>query len=316
MFDRFVVVDWSANSTPKVGRDSIWIAVHGRTRVGQGDGHAGEMSVTNLPTRGAAEAFLVELFEGDRTATTLLGVDFSLGYPAGTAAALGLHGAPWSAMWTLLADRITDDDRNVNNRFVVAAELNDRLTGGPAPFWGCPPSAASRHLTTTKPASGKSAAVTPPTTELATSKPAALGVLPPFRAVENVLRAQGHRPFSSWQLLGAGAVGSQSLVGIPRLHGLRRRLPDRMHIWPFTTGFRTPTLVDGAIVVAEVWPSMLDVGDIGDRVRDAVQVSATARWLADADTAGALDELFSPALSPEVTSAAIAEEGWVLGVVP
>jgi len=45
-------------------------------------------------------------------------------------------------------------------------------------------------------------------------------------------------------------------------------------------------------------------------------VSATARWLADADTAGALDALFSPALSPEVTSAAIAEEGWVLGVVP
>jgi len=302
VFDRFVVVDWSANSAPKLGRDSIWIAVYGRT----GDGHAWEMSVTNVPTRVAAEAFLVELSESDRTATTLLGVDFSLGYPAGTAAALGLHGAPWSAMWTLLADRITDDDRNVNNRFAVAAELNDRLTGGPEPFWGCPPSAASRHLTTTKPASGRSAAVTP----------SSAGVLAPFRAVEDALRAQGHRPFSSWQLLGAGAVGSQSLVGIPRLHGLRRRFPDRMHIWPFTTGFRTPTLVDGAIVVAEVWPSMLDVGDIGDGVRDAVQVSATARWLADADTAGRLDALFSPALSPEVTSAAIAEEGWVLGVVP
>jgi len=301
MFDRFVVVDWSANSAPKLGRDSIWIAVYGRTRVGQGDGRAGEMSVTNLPTRAAAAAFLVDLFESDRTATTLLGVDFSLGYPAGTAAALGLHGAPWSAMWTLLADCITDDARNVNNRFAVAAELNDRITGGPAPFWGCPPSAASGQLTTTKPI---------PTESTATSW------LRPFRVTEDVLRARGHRPFSSWQLLGAGAVGSQSLVGIPKLHGLRQRFSDRMHIWPFTTGFRTPTLVDGAIVVAEVWPSMLDVGDIGDRVRDAVQVSATARWLADTDTAGGLDALFSPALPPEVTSAAIAEEGWVLGVVP
>jgi len=89
-----------------------------------------------------------------------------------------------------------------------------------------------------------------------------------------------------------------------------------MHIWPFTTGFGTPTLDDGAIVVAEVWPSMLDVGDIGDRVRDAVQVSATARWLADTEAAGELDALFSPALLSEVSAAAIAEEGWVLGVVP
>ena len=297
MFDQFVVVDWSANSTPKVGRDSIWIAVHDRTA---------ERSVANFPTRAAAESFLVEFFECDPTATTLIGVDFSLGYPAGTAAALGLHGAPWSAMWTMLADRITDDDRNVNNRFAVAAELNRRFTGGPAPFWGCPPSAASGWLTTTKPAGGKSAATT-------ASSP---GSFTPFRVVENVLRVQGHRPFSSWQLLGAGAVGSQSLLGIPRLHALRRRFPDRVHIWPFTTGFGTSTLDAGAIVVAEVWPSMLDVGDIADRVRDAVQVSATARWFADTEAAGELDALFSPALLSEVSAAAIAEEGWVLGVVP
>ena len=33
MFDRFAVVDWSANSTPKRGRDSIWIAVAERTGI-------------------------------------------------------------------------------------------------------------------------------------------------------------------------------------------------------------------------------------------------------------------------------------------
>ncbi len=287
MFDRFVVVDWSANSTPKLGRDSIWIAVHD---------HSGEVSVTNLPTRASAATFLVELLESEPIATTLVGVDFSLGYPQGTASALGLAGTPWSAMWTLLADCISDDDRNSNNRFAVAGDLNQRLTGGAAPFWGCPPRAASDLLTTTK--------------------PARTGSLAPFRAAENELRAQGHRPFSSWQLLGAGAVGSQSLVGIPRLHGLCRRFRDRIEVWPFTTGFRSPQLGAGAIVVAEVWPSMLDIGDAGDRVRDAAQVSATARWMAATDAAAGLEALFALEMSLEVSAAAVAEEGWVLGVVP
>lgn len=312
MFDRFVVVDWSANSTPKLGRDSIWIAVHERR---------GEVSVSNLPTRAAAEVFLAELFESDPNLTTLLGVDFSLGYPDGTAAALGLVGTPWSAMWELLADRTTDDDDNTNNRFAVAAELNERLTGGPAPFWGCPPSKASRHLTTTKPIPAEPISAEPIPAEPIPTKPipaerTATGSLVAFRAAENVLRDRGHRPFSSWQLLGAGAVGSQSLLGIPRLYGLLRRFPDRVEVWPFTTGFRSPALHDGSIVVAEVWPSMLDIGDTGDRVRDAVQVTATARWLADADAAGDFETLFSPTLSPEVSAVAVAEEGWVLGVVP
>jgi hypothetical protein len=57
-------------------------------------------------TRSAAEAFLVELFESDPTSSTLVGVDFSLGYPAGTATALGLTGTAWSAMWALLAEEI------------------------------------------------------------------------------------------------------------------------------------------------------------------------------------------------------------------
>ncbi len=287
MFDRYVVVDWSANSTPKLGRDSIWIAALDET---------GEASVVNVATRSEAERRLVELLTDDPMSTTLLGVDFSLGYPAGTASALGLAGMPWSAMWAMLAERICDDDRNGNNRFAVAGELNERLTAGAGPFWGCPPSAANEHLTTTRPA---------PTATLAQ-----------FRAAEGVLRSQGRRPFSSWQLLGAGAVGSQSLLGIPRLARLRRRFGNRVEVWPFTTGAEAPVLSDGAIVVAEVWPSMLDVDVTGTEVRDAAQVAATARWLADADTAGGLDAMFSPALSPDVSEAAVAEEGWVLGVIP
>lgn len=288
MFDRFVVVDWSANSTPKVGRDSIWIAHHEPS---------GAIEVTNLATRAAAEAFIVDLVESDSTSSTLLGVDFSLGYPEGTAGALGLSGPPWSAMWDLLAERIDDDDRNANNRFAVAAALNQRLTGRAGPFWGCPPTQATPTLAATKP------------------RPPA-GVLDEWRRVEARLRTHGHRPFSSWQLLGAGAVGSQSLLGIPMIARLRRRLDGRVDVWPFTTGFARPTLGDGAVVVAEVWPSMLaiDPVDTVDVVRDAVQVHAAVSWLTAADRCGGLAELFSPALSPEASAAAIAEEGWVLGV--
>lgn len=287
MFDRVVVVDWSANSAPKLGRDSIWIAVQ--------NGNGGVVT-TNLPTRADTIEFMVDLCEADRDATTLIGVDFSLGYPAGTAAALGLTGVGWSAMWQLLADGIRDDDRNVNNRFAVAAELNRKFTNDAAPFWGCPPSARSEHLTSTKP-----------------TAPASPGE---YRVVEEMLREQGLRPFSCWQLLGAGAVGSQSLLGIARLHGLRHRLGDRAQIWPFTTGLTTPTLAVGAVVVAEVWPSMLPVVDVEGDVRDAIQVRTTAGWLAAANSSGDLAAWFAPPLSSAVAQYVVAEEGWVLGAMP
>ncbi len=287
MFDRVVVVDWSANSTPKLGRDSIWIAVN--------DGDC-DIETTNLSTRATAIDHLVGLLESDRSATTLIGVDFSLGYPAGTAAGLGLVGVGWSAMWQLLADRISDDDRNANNRFAVADELNQRFTGGSAPFWGCPPSARSTRLTSTKPAASAS--------------------VNEYRAVEEILRARGLRPFSSWQLLGAGAVGSQSLLGIARLQGLRQHVGDRLQVWPFTTGLRMPVLRDGAVVVAEVWPSMLPVVDVDAVVRDLVHVRTTARWLAQADSSGELSAWFSPRVPPDVAQAVAAEEGWILGVLP
>ncbi len=283
MFDRFVVVDWSANSTPKRGRDSIWIAVS------EGD----DVSVSNPSTRGAAERFLSGLIGAGSTSRTLIGVDFSLGYPGGTADALGLPGCAWESMAGLLGESIVDDDRNVNNRFEVAAALNSRITATGAPFWGCPPSRAGDTLTVTKPAS--------------------FAPLGEWREVESLLREQGHRPFSSWQLLGAGAVGSQSLLGIPMLHRLTAEFADRVSVWPFTTGLRAPVVDRGAVVFAEVWPSLLAL-DVGDGlVRDEAQVVALTEWLTGLDASGRLAELFAPGA---VDAARVEqEEGWVLGVV-
>lgn len=278
MFDRVVVVDWSASSRPTRGRDSIWVA--------DVDVVTGTMTTANQPTRSDACDRLEQV--GRRPGKLLLGVDFSLGYPAGTAAALGLRGIPWRATWDLIADLVVDADDNTNNRFEVAAELNRRITGGPGPFWGCPPSRRSRHLTSHKVSSD---------------------TLGEWRVVEQRLRHAGHRPFSAWQLLGAGSVGSQSLLGIARLARLVATLAPSgrtVHVWPFTSGDTTVAAAD--IVIAEVWPSLYPLRDMNGRVRDEVQVIETARRLC-----ARVDFAIPEASIEGVGSIVEAEEGWVLG---
>ena len=139
LFDVYCVVDWSANATPKRGADSIWIS---ELVAGQ------PATAVNVPTRHGAEQHLAELAARHACRRVLIGVDFPLGYPAGFAAAAGLagpaglDGSPaWLATWQYLAQAIDDDHRNRNNRWHVAADLNERLGG--LRFWGCPPRRAS-----------------------------------------------------------------------------------------------------------------------------------------------------------------------------
>ncbi len=105
-------------------------------------------------------------------------------------------------------------------------------------------------------------------------------------------------------------------MGIPMLERLRLRFDDRLDVWPFTTELHPPAVHPGAIVVAEVWPSMLDIDEAADPIRDAAQVTGTARWLAATDACGGLDALFAPAVESHTAATCVAEEGWVLGVVP
>ena len=151
----------------------------------------------NLSTRFEAAAFLDDLITSQPGRRILIGFDFPFGYPSGTATALGLTGTPWRATWDLLTDLITDDRRNANNRFEVAAGLNGRLGAPHGPFWGCPASRQQPGLRSTKsPFSGP---------------------LAEYRVCERQLRADGWRPFSVWQLSYPGGVGGQALVGIPVL---------------------------------------------------------------------------------------------------
>ena len=288
MFDQFVVVDWSANSTPKRGRDSIWIALF--------DGH--RTTVENISTRAEAEQRLSDIVDDSRDRCTLIGVDFSLGFPSGTGAALGVGADPWCSTASMITEMVVDDERNANNRFEVAAGLNECMTGGAAPFWGCPPARASSTLGSTKPRS--------------------FGVVDEWRGVEQRLRRRGKRPFSSWRLLGAGAVGSQTLLGLPMVHRMLRGHRVRVHVWPFTTGLCSPAVDDATVVFAELWPSMLapmeSTPATGMVVRDEAQVRTAAAWLASVDSSGALGGFFAPDVTAAERVAVEREEGWVLGV--
>lgn len=284
MFDRIVIVDWSAAGAPKRGADSIWIC--------ELDTRTGTEVTRNPPTRWEARDLVVDAAR--RPGRTLVGVDFPLGYPAGFATAVGLGAPPWAAVWTHLGEAVVDDARNRNNRWDVARAWNRQL--GAPHFWGAPAAKADDWLTVRKPRTGQ--------------------VLPPFRECEARLRANGLRPFTVWQLLGAGSVGSQALTGIPVMHQLRRHpeLEHRARVWPFETGLTTEpcAAIDDAVVLAEVWPSAVRFDHVDHPVKDARQVLALARHLAEHDGAGTLGALFAPKVDD--ADAVVREEGWVLGL--
>lgn len=279
-FDRYVAVDWSAAARPTTGVDSIWVAVL--------DGDAEGAELSNPATRAAAADLLGEVHTPDRR--TLLVVDASLGYPAGTAAWFGLDGhPPWRAMWRTVSDLLVDGADNRNNRFEVADSLN-RLGGGPGPFWGRPAGRALADLTATKPPSLP---------------------LDEFRCCERALRDRGFRPASGWQLLGAGSVGSQTLTVLPVLD--RLVAGGGVQVWPFTTGPSPRPLRPGEMLIAETWPTMFAVDVPLGTVRDAAQVAAVAAALRSADRADDLDEWFAIDLGGAPPTGVVDEEGWVLG---
>jgi precorrin-8X/cobalt-precorrin-8 methylmutase len=117
-------------------------------------------------------------------------------------------------------------------------------------------------------------------------------------------------------LLGAGSVGGQALTGIPVVRALRDdpRWMDRVRIWPFETGLQVPE--QGAVVIAEVYPSLWAVSPADSEVKDAAQVRSVARFFAHSDRTGKLAALFAgdPALTAEQRLRVETEEAWTLGV--
>jgi hypothetical protein len=304
IFDAYLMVDWSANSTPKVGKDSVWVAWGS-----WGEGaRLGAIRSENPPTRHDAVRRIRQLLIGflERDLRALVGFDFPLGYPRGFAAALA--GPPevpaWRFTWEHWDSKIKDRPDNGNNRFAVAAAANRRLSGADHPFWGCPPSQVSEYL------SARALTRRPP-------PPAAAGLVECRFTEERLRRARFGSIQSVWKLLYTGSVGSQALVGIPRVRQLRLdpRLAAQSAVWPFETGF-TSQLAEARIVHAEIWPGILKrrYAEKG-RVVDEAQVRSLVRAFADLDDQGRLGaELEAPeGFSTEQLRQIVGEEGWILG---
>jgi molybdopterin molybdotransferase len=284
-FDSVVILDWSASARPRLGNDSIWLAL------------AEDDAVTteNIATRHAAAQRLEQLIENaiQRGERLLIGVDFALGYPEGFAARLTGE-ARALAVWNWLESRVVDKPDNTNNNKAVAAEIN-ALFPGDGPFWGNGEAQHHQGLSRTR-------------------LPLPEG-LAPLRQTDTAAITGTARPKSVWQLSGAGVVGAQVLVGLPVLARLRRRFAPALAVWP---------LEDCAlaqVVVAEVYPSMLhlevaaamtDAGpDKGDEpvAKDAHQV----RLLATAFKRLAQADALAPLFVVPVAEKTAREEGWILG---
>ena len=127
LFDAYIMVDWSAAAKPVTGANSIWIGTCVRSAAGRPG-----FSSYNPATRLAARQQILDIAQpliqsGQRV---LIGFDFAMGYPAGTANALGLdidHSAPWRVLYDFLSARIRETPDNANARFALAGEMNARI---------------------------------------------------------------------------------------------------------------------------------------------------------------------------------------------
>ena len=263
------MVDWSGGNDrgPTPVKDAIWI----------GEAGADPLYMRN---RQEAEAWLAARMErglaaGERIA---IGFDFPFGFPAGFATAVS--GGDTLALWDWLEARI-EDAPDANNRFDIAAQINARFDGI-GPFWGNGLKREIEHL----PRRGSERTCT---------------AFAEKRKVE--LQAKGSFPV--WQLSGAGAVGSQVLMGLPVLARLRRRFAGQVAVWPMED-------LAPPIAFLEIWPSLLArevaTAQGEDEIKDAAQVRVLATAIAALDASDQLDVLLA-SIGPNAS-----EEGWILGV--
>ncbi len=271
-FDTIIIVDWSAGNQKSIApcADAIWACVWRNRR-----------TETPLYFRNR------QLFEVWLTATlkdetrysrrVFVGFDFAFGFPDGFAKAVTGSDDPFD-MWEWLDDRIIDSP-TANNRFEVAGLLNSRFDGI-GPFWGNASKEDVEHL----PRKGNDR----------TNRDF---------AEKRVVETKAKGAFPVWQLAGAGAVGSQTLMGLPMLHRLRKKFAAHVAVWPFEPMGLPVTFV-------EIWPSLY-AKNVSDQrashpIKDAVQVKTMAQLIGEMTLEERAQSLAAPPSS----------EGWIFGVAP
>lgn len=272
-FGLIAAVDWSAQSRPSPVRETADSVWIAWKRPGC------EPRPKYFRTRSDAVAHLESLLD-ETQGPSLLAFDFPFGYPFGSGMATKRN------LYAEIARRIKDEADNSNNRFDVAARLNAELNADrPGPFWGCPPSEESPTLT-------------------AKANNRRGGPFAERRLADERLAGRGIQ--TCWKLYTRGAVGSQMLLGLPVLHRLLQRPHARL--WPFETGWDRK--LDGT-VLAEMWPTLLQVAYDVHPVKDACQVLASVRWMDEHIP----DGLARPAsIDCDEEARVMAGEGWILGL--
>lgn len=267
-WDSFVMVDWSGGNdrgaTPT--KDAIWV---GLCRGDQSDAPR-YFRNRQLFTTWITTFIEAELIAGRRA---MIGFDFPFGYPLGFDRHVTDTDDPF-ALWEWFAKRVVDNPK-ANNRFDIAGQINATLPGV-GPFWA---NGLNRDIPDLP---RKGLARTP-------------NPFPEKRAVEVLAKGS----FTCWQLAGAGAVGSQVIMGLPVLHHLRQTFHHKIAVWPFDPA-------PAPITFVEIWPTLY-AGKTPDHwIKDAHQVHTTARGLAQ--RIGTDDHIDLQIHAPI--------EGWILGIRP
>jgi molybdopterin-guanine dinucleotide biosynthesis protein B len=269
-FDSFLMVDWSGGndtgSTPR--KDAIWACL-------AHDG--GTETPVYLRNRQIAEDWIIDRITRERAAgrRVCVGFDFPFATPAGFAQALTGRDDPLALLDWFAAQ--VQDGSQWNNRFDLAGEINGMFPGI-GPFWG---NGLAREIADL-PRKGNARTFRWPN---------------PKREVE--ARATG--AFECWQLSGAGAVGSQMIMGMPVLSRLRHHFAGQIAVWPFDTA-------PAPITLMEIWPSLLrravqTATRPGD-IKDAVQVQLLAATMAR----------LTPDALARMMNVPQDAEGWIFGV--
>jgi len=289
LFQAYVMVDWSAASKPTTGPDSIWIGVLKRNVRFQM-----AFEAHNPATRVDAEKMLNGILDDlkRKSERALVGFDFPLAFPRGTAAALKLSGEPWRAVLDFVAKEVKDKPDNTNNRFQVGAKMNRLMTGEAFPFWGAPARDEQTMLSAKRPREHTESD------------------LPELRLTEQAVKG----PSSIWKLYYQGSVGGQALTGLPVIKRLRDARA--VKLWPFETGWRPLTagdLVDVDAVFAEIYPSLFGAKPAAGETKDQAQVRAACERFNALDEKAQLAAAFGPSKDDPRRDVVEREEGWILG---
>jgi hypothetical protein len=316
LFDFYIMVDWSGGARRSGGRsDAIWIAHGARTA---------DTPVTLSPHSRTDAIRLIEPILQNVISSNqrvLLCFDFAYGFPVDFAAALQAatgksdRELPWIAVWQYLSDHLKDDEgtaagakpSNRSNRFEVADRINALLSpdaNKTGPFWCAAEDAGCQYIPQRRPPE-------------------------PFQTAQGYLvkglrltdkRARSGSPF---RLFGTASVGSQSLTGIARLHGLRNdsRLANASAVWPFETGWATKArwLPKHVLILhAEIYLRVRE--PLSDEIKDRGQVRAIWHWARDLDSQNLLWREFCRPIEIQNGSkedlAIQLTEGWILGCSP